>query len=113
MVFAELLSGFLYSRRHGIKKSGAKCKCSEKTVKNYELFLKPFFDFMENERGKSKWESLTQEDIRAYIEFLNENPKWSKNTKITYLRNLRTLMKFIKKDPECVESGLKSWRKLL
>jgi site-specific recombinase XerD len=111
MLFAELVSGFLYSRKLGIRAVGAKRKASDSTLSNYEYALDVFTDFMESKRAKSKWESLNREDIRAYIEFVNAQEKWSTSTKLTYLRTLRTLMHFIEKDEECAD--LKSWRKEL
>jgi site-specific recombinase XerD len=113
MLFAELVTAFLYSRKHGIKEAGAKCKASAQTLENYECQLKVFVDFMENERNKSKWGSLGREDIRAFIEHVNEEPEWSKSTKLTYLRTVRTLMNFIEKDEECADRKLKSWKKEL
>lgn len=111
MILEELVSAFLYSRKHGLKQVGAKKKASEETVVNYEHQLNRFLNFVQDERQKTKWNQLTRDDIRAYVEFVNDHEDWSASTKSTYLRSLRTLMHFIELDDEC--KGLNSWRKEL
>jgi integrase/recombinase XerD len=107
----ELLESFIHSRRNGL--SGAKGKSSDQTILNYKQNLKHFTAFIEA-RGKFKYEDIGRNDVRAFIEAVNTNPKWkSEASKLTVLRVLRTLFRFVEKDEECQEDELKSWAKLL
>lgn len=111
MTLIDLLQSFMHSRKHGL--SGAKGRSSVQTLDNYKRFLTPFVDFM-MARSRLKYEELTRNDVRAYVEHVNTNPRWkSESSKLTMLRPLRTLFRFIEQDEECQEEKLRSWVKLL
>jgi site-specific recombinase XerD len=116
MVFEELISAFLYSRKQGLRESGAKNKSSPDTVKNYEAQLRVMTNFMQTVRSKFDWTAVGREDVRAYVERVNGDVAWSPSTKLTYLRSFRTLLRFIDMDDECRESelhGLRRYKGLL
>jgi site-specific recombinase XerD len=110
MLFEQIIQSFLYSRKHGL--SGAKKPCGEKTIKDYEWQLRRFFTFLES-KGRTRYQDILRSDIRDYIEHVNSQKDWSAATKLTTLRPIRTLCKFVEQDEECVEAGLKSFAKVL
>jgi site-specific recombinase XerD len=116
MVFEELVSSFIYSRKQGLRESGAKKKATPVTIANYEAQLRVMVDFMEDKRGKFKWDAVEREDVRAFVEHINNRTELSESTRLTYLRTFRTLLHFIDKDEECQESelkGIKQFKRLL
>lgn len=110
MLFEQMIQAFLYSRKHGL--SGAKKPCGDKTLKDYEWQLRRFFVFMEG-KGRVRYQDIIRGDVRDYIEHVNGQKDWSVATKLTTMRPIRTLCKFIEQDEECVEAGLKSFAKVL
>ncbi len=56
---------------------------------------------------------VSSRDVRAYVEFVNSNTKWSVATRLTMLRGLKTLFLFVEQDEECQVQGLKSWARVL
>ena len=109
MIFEQLSAGFIYSRRFGLRESGAKRKCSDATLANYEDHLKVIVEFMQNERNRFVWNSVDTADVRAFVEHVSGNEAWSESTRLTYLRSFRTLLKFIDADAECREAGLQGY----
>jgi site-specific recombinase XerD len=112
MLLEEVVSAFLYSRRHGIRESGAKRKSTPTTLINYDAQLRPFIAFVQS-RNKHEWDAVSREDVRGYIEWVGRKENWSEATKLSHLRTLRTLMKFIEKDDECREAELRTFVKLM
>lgn len=111
MTISELLESFIHSRKHGL--SGAKGTSSETTIANYKQNLAHFESFMEG-RGRFKYEEITRGDVRAFIEFVNGNSRWpAESSKLTVLRAVRTLFRFVDVDEECQEEELKNWAKLM
>jgi site-specific recombinase XerD len=111
MLFEELISAFIYSRKHGLKESGAKSKASDVTIANYEAQLRVMTDFMQEKRGRFEWDDVGREDVRAFVEFVNGRTEWSDSTRLTYLRTFRTLLHFVDLDEECQEEELDGWKK--
>lgn len=111
MTLSELLESFLHSRKNGL--GGAKGKSSPVTISNYTYNLKHFFDFIEG-RSKIKYEEITRNDVRAFVEHVNTGKRWkAESSKLTVLRALRTLFRFVEKDEECQEENLRSWAGVL
>jgi integrase/recombinase XerD len=105
MLFEELLESFLYSRKHGV--SGAKGKATAKTIETYRLSLsRSFIRFMQEKRRKSKFSDLNRNDIRAFVEYVTDHPKWSPATKLTYMRSVRVFLRWVESDEDCVKDGL-------
>lgn len=112
MLFEELIEAFLYSRRNGIE--GAKVKATPITIKNYAHALKGFVSFMQSKRKRAKFTSVTRLDMRAFIESLNSNERWTEATRIHHLRSLRALLRWIGKSPDCKDAGIvENWLELL
>jgi integrase/recombinase XerD len=111
MLFEELVSGFIYSRRHGLRESGARKKASETTLQNYEDHLRIMVRFMQETRKRHRWSDVGREDVRGYVEFINDNSRWGHSTKMTLLRTFRTFLRYIDRDEECVNDELFGWKK--
>lgn len=110
MLLEELVESFIHSRRTGT--AGAKGVARPRTIQEYKENLDLFLDFL-RARGRVSYEEVTRADIRAYIEHTNTKQDWSLATKLTRLRPLVTLFRFIERDEECKELGLKSWEKVV
>ena len=112
MILNELFDAFLYSRKNGV--NGAKCKASPFTMTLYSVNLGYFFAFMQEVRGRTKYEEITRTDVQEFVEYVNNNECWkSVATKLNILRVTRTLFKFVENDEECQEQKLRSWRHIL
>lgn len=112
MLITELFESFMHSRKNGL--GGAKGKATADTIDQYQRNLKHFVEFMQDKRDRLKYEAVSRADVRAFIEFVNTNPRWpAESSKLTVLRVLRTLFRFVEKDEECQEEKLKSWATVL
>jgi site-specific recombinase XerD len=112
MTLNELFESFIYSRENGI--APAKRVASAATIDNYKRQLKPFLTFMMLDRGRLKYEELTSADVKAYVSHVNKHESYkSVATRLTMLRVIRTLFKYVEQDEGCQEESLKSWGKLL
>lgn len=108
MFLEELIEMFLASR-----KPQHAAVVSRRTIENYRLFLDDFVRIM-GDCGRVTWEQITPRDFRAYIEHVNSNPTWvSPSTKLTALRSVRTLCKFVGSNLECRDEKLTDWSHLI
>lgn len=113
MLLDELVKSFLYSRKYQL--TGAKTKARPHTLENYDYNLKKFISFM-NQAGKFQYEELSRNDIRSFVEHcggMEESGAWSKSTRLTVLRTVRTFLRWVKIDPDCMEDGLKDFSNLI
>lgn len=113
MLLDEMVKSFLYSRKYQL--AGARAKARPKTLENYDRCLRQFVDF-QNGQGKFRYEELTRNDIRAFVEAVGskqESGDWSLATRLTALRALRTFLRWVPLDEECIEAGLKDFSKII
>ncbi len=109
MIWAEIETAFLNSRRRGT--DGAYKPCKPASLEIYERNLGMFFRFM-SERNVHTWRQMRKSDILAFLDSL-EDRGWAVSTKLQMLRCLRTLFIWTQRDEDCVSAGLKNWRKTL
>lgn len=103
----EMVKSFLYSRKYQL--SGAKAKSRPATLDNYQRQLQKFLDYCHT-KDKCMYQELTRNDIRAFVEECGkrqESGEWSKATRLTALRALRTFLRWVRVDPDCQEDGLR------
>jgi site-specific recombinase XerD len=113
MLIHEVIDAFLYNRRNGL--AGSKGKASPNTLIAYKYALRPFLEFMEA-KGKVAYQEITVTDVRGYVEHINglvTAGKWSKSRFLITVKVLKAMCTFIENDEDCVEEGLKSFRKKL
>lgn len=114
MVWAEMEKLFLASRKRGT--DGAYNPCTTRTIEVYQRNLRVFFNFM-IEHEIYCWSKMKKLDILNFYDWMDtpegKRVKWSKSTKLQMLRVLRTLFIWVTVDDECVELGLKDWRKVI
>lgn len=111
MLIFEVIDLFIYNRRNGL--AGSKGKARPNTLTAYKYVLRSFGQFME-EKGKTSYEEITVADIRAFVEHLNrlsESGTWSRSRYLLTIKVVKAMFKFIEEDEDCVEAGLKSFRK--
>jgi site-specific recombinase XerD len=109
MIWAEIETVFLNSRRRGTDGAYKPCKDSSLTI--YQRNLQLFFRFM-GERDVHTWQRMRKADILSFLDSL-EHRQWAASTKLQLLRCLRTLFIWATVDEDCVSAGLKDWRKTL
>jgi site-specific recombinase XerD len=111
MLIETMVKSFIYSRRKGI--DGAKAKCAEGTIKIYERHLSTFNTWLMTDAQVTRYENITRNHMRAYLEFLEGRCKsglWAESTNLQMLRSLRTFFHWVERDEECVEEGLHAKR---
>src|SRR5690242_14285575 len=102
MIIDEMMSLFLESRKRGL--SGAKRKCSKKTVEIYERNIKIFRDYFQSEVGDggvAKFESIRKMHMIQFLGWIDtrvEKKEWSQSTAIQLLGSMRTFFKWAEKD---------------
>jgi integrase len=110
VLIQEVIDSFLYNRKHGLL--GSKGKASSHTLAAYEYALRPFADFMQDTRNKVGWAELSAIDIRFYVEDLTSKvgaPNWSRSRYLLTVKVLKTMFRWMEKDEDCIEEGLKSF----
>lgn len=110
MLLDEALSLFLLSREQGT--SGARKVNRPISLKNYKYDLEPFIVFMQ-ERGINTYEALKKTDVMAFISGFDKKQNWSEATRLKVLRSLRAFFRWVERDDDCREEGLKPWYKAL
>jgi len=110
MAWDEAEVAFLRSRRLGIY--GAKTAVKERTVQEYQWDLHFFFDFMKARQFKN-YNQMTDKDVLAYIEHVQNQEAWSKATKRKYMISLKAFFRWVDLDPDCAAAQMKSYFKLM
>jgi site-specific recombinase XerD len=104
MILDEVISLFLDSRKRGI--TGAKRKCSPKTLKIYEDNLKHFRDYLMTETKDSvtRYESIRRLHLSGFLDWLDQKQQsgdWAKASVLQVLRTLRTFFRWVDLDEDC------------
>jgi len=86
MIVQEAFENFILSRRLA--------DLSDKTIKDYELFVTPFVNFLGADKEVG---SIQQQDINAYIAKILDKPL-SKATRATYIRHIKVFLKWLQED---------------
>jgi site-specific recombinase XerD len=111
MLIFEVIDLFIYNRRNGL--AGSKGKAAPNTLLSYKYALRPFAEFMEA-RDKVSYKEITNVDIRAFVEHINDlvtTGKWSKSRFLIVVKVMKAWFGFIETDEDCMEEGLKGFRK--
>lgn len=88
MTIQQTFDEFIMSRRLA--------DLSDKTVKDYELFVTPFVRFLGADKDIG---TIQQHDINAYITKVLDRPL-SKATRATYIRHIKVFLKWLQEDYE-------------
>lgn len=84
---------------------------TEETIKTYKYALKHFVSFMED-RGRTTYSEITRMDIVAFVEHARssyDTDVWSKSRYALVIKTLKVMFRWIGKDDDCRDEGLKSW----
>lgn len=116
MQLDEVISLFLDSRKRGI--TGAKKKCSPKTLRIYEDNLKHFRDFLLTETKESitQYGSIRRLHLSAFLDWLDNKHSsgaWAKASMLQVLRTLRTFFRWVDMDEDCQLAEHKGMQKYL
>lgn len=116
MQLDEVISLFLDSRKRGT--TGAKKKCSKKTIRVYEDCLHHFRDFLltETQTSVTRYEGIRRAHIGAFCDWLDQREssgRWSKSSVLQILRTLRTFFRWVDQDEDCQLAEHKGWQKYL
>lgn len=113
MILEEAIRLFLDSRKRGT--GGAKKKATPATIEIYQRNLEIFCDFMVSKSFVS-YEQIKRTSVMDFNDWLDEKEKsgqWSKSTCLQMLRTLRTFFRWVDRDEDMQEDGLKGMQKYL
>jgi site-specific recombinase XerD len=117
VILNEMVRLFIDSRRRGT--TGARRKCSSKTVKIYEDNLRVFENYLQTEvkdGGLTRYESIRRLHIVGFLDWLEKKESsgdWAKATALQILRTLRTFFRWVDLDEDCQLYELKGLQKYL
>jgi site-specific recombinase XerD len=117
VVLQEMVSLFMDSRKRGT--TGARRKCSKKTLDIYESNLKTFMNFLQTEvkdGGLTKYESIRRLHVTQFLDWLDtkeQSGEWAKATVLQILRTLRTFFRWVDLDEDCQLYELKGLQRYL
>lgn len=114
MTIEDLTKLFLDSRRRGM--TGARKKCSDKTITIYAANMKLFQNFIQGLLGSQSYAPVKRLDLIAFTDWIDSKVKagdWSVATSLQVLRTLRVFFRWIDRDEECNEEGLKGLQRYL
>lgn len=117
MLLDEMVKLFIDSRKRGV--TGARKKAAPKTIEVYTNTLRTLTRFLAEEvegAGVTDYTALKRLHLIQFLDWLQkqeDNKKWSKATCQQVLRSLRTFFKWVDKDEDCQEAGLKGLQKYM
>ncbi len=106
MLVREVAELFLHNRKFQM---GAR----PETIKTYTYALKIFSSFMEEKRNRTAYEQINRLDIITFAEHIRgqlDAGAWSLSKYLLVLKTLKCMFRWMEKDDDCQEEGLKSWR---
>jgi site-specific recombinase XerD len=114
MLIHEVVDQFLYSREQGTSRN-SKGAASRFTLSTYRYALGTFVDYMEEQAERHTYESISAQNIRDFVRWVNEQTKleekpWSVSRYLLVFKVLKVFFKWLEQDEDCQEEGLKSWR---
>lgn len=114
MTLNEMVKAFIDSRKRGV--SGARKKCSPKSLKIYESNLALFVSFVAEQRSITAYEDLKRTAMIAFYDWMDERvkvKKWSRATVLQVLRSIRAFFRWVDADEDCREEGMKGFQRWL
>jgi site-specific recombinase XerD len=117
MMIDEMIALFMSSRKRGT--DGARKRCAPKTIDMYERNLGIFWTYLNAEvsgGGVTRYESLKKLHLLAFLDWVEAKQSsgvWSKATGLQLLRCLKAFFRWVDKDEDCQEAGLKGLQRHL
>jgi integrase/recombinase XerD len=113
VVLEYMLKTFIDSRKRGT--TGARKKCTSRTLDIYKYNLGIFFGWLQTEHGIAGYESIARLHIVQFLDWLEAKEtsgEWKRATTLQMLRCLRTFFRWVDKDEECQDDklrGIQRW----
>lgn len=104
---------FLDSRRRGT--DGARKRCGPETIGIYERNLKVFHEFMLSQTIL-EYQNIRRGHILELVDWVRakeERKAWAKATALQFWRCIKSFVRWVELDEECVAEGLRSMKKYL
>jgi integrase/recombinase XerD len=114
VVLEYMLKVFIDSRKRGT--TGARKKCTERTLEIYRYNLGMFFDWLQKEHGVAGYKDIARLHIVQFLDWLEAKEaagEWKRATTLQMLRCLRTFFRWVDKDEECQDANLRGVQRWL